>query len=296
MQLNKKGSSLANLVWRNLPCRRGALHMLRRLGRPSAYKRLYFEGPFQVPIDGQHSFAIHQNNRYGIETELFWRGLEEGWESASINVWIKLCQYAQVILDIGAAEGLYTLVTGSIRPEACLLAFEPVPQSAVELRRNLAINESGARCFQTAVSDYEGEALFIQPSAHSNEGYLAQSAAQGAGITVQVTTVERIFQREQLRRLDLLKIDVEGAEPEVLMGMGSLLARFKPSMLIEVLSDEAGHEIERQIEGLGYLFFDINDDNRNGPCDLRRVDHIRKGRCLNYLLVQPEIARQIGIG
>jgi hypothetical protein len=112
---------------------------------------------------------------------------------------------------------------------------------------------------------------------------------------VQVTSVERIFQRERLCRLDLLKIDVEGAEPRVLRGMGSLLARFKPSLLIEVLSDEAGAEIESQIDGLGYLYFDINDDSPNGPRDLRQVEHIRKGRCLNYLLVQPKIARQIGI-
>jgi len=88
---------------------------------------------------------------------------------------------------------------------------------------------------------------------------------------------------------------VEGAEPAVLRGMGPLLARFRPSLLVEILSDEAGREIESITKELGYLYFDINDDTRNGPRDVKRVESIRKSRCLNYLLVLPEAARRIGI-
>lgn len=284
------------MIFRNLPFRKELFLALRQAGRPSFYKRLYFDGIFRVSVDQDHSFLIHHNNRYGIETELFWRGLSDGWEAASLNVWIKLCRRAEIILDVGAAEGLYALVAGSIRPTARILAFEPAPQKVRELSSNLAINGHDTRCFQVALANYEGRAQFVQASPESNEGHLVSGHKSSTdSFEVDVTTVEKILKLEGLDKVDLLKLDVEGAEPEVLMGMGSLLSRHKPSMIVEILNDDMGHRIEALIGDFGYLYFDINDDSRNGPRDLKRVERLRAARCLNYLIVQPAMADAIGI-
>ena len=284
------------MIFRNLPFRKELFLALRRVGRPSFYKRLYFDGIFRVSIDQDHSFLIHQYNRYGIETELFWRGLLDAWEAASLNVWVKLCRQAEIILDVGAAEGLYALVAGSICPTARILAFEPAPQRARELSNNLAINGHSTRCFQVALANYEGRAQFVQPSPASNEGHLVSgNKPSGGSFAVDVTTVERVLELEGLDRVDLLKLDVEGTEPEVLMGMGPLLGRHKPSMIVEILNDDTGRRIEALIGDLGYLYFDINDDLRNGPRDLKRVERLLAARCLNYLIIQPEMADRVGI-
>ena len=296
VRLSGKATSPRQAIFRRLPFRRELFLALRLVGRPSFYRQLYFDGTFRVPIDQRHSFLIHQNNRYGIETELFWRGIFDAWEAASLGVWIKLCGDAEVILDIGAAEGLYALVANALRPSAHVLAFEPAPQRARELARNIALNRHGSRCFQMALADYTGEVPFFQDSPFSDEGHLVREPSASVSLpVVEVTTVEKILEEEGLNRLDLVKIDVEGAEPEVLMGMGQLLARHRPSMIVEILSDDAGGRVEEIIKGLDYLYFDINDDLRNGPRNLERAEHLRSGRCLNYLIIQPGVADRIGI-
>jgi len=163
-------TSIRARIFGKLPFRKALFSAMRAFGRPDFYKRLYFDGPFEIAIDDNRAFKMYQNNRYGIETELFWRGLDDAWEVASLGVWIKLCQNAEVILDIGAAEGLYALVANALRPDSVIIAFEPVPSSARELRRNVVINEAAVECFEAAVADFEGKASFIQPTSAFQRG------------------------------------------------------------------------------------------------------------------------------
>ena len=82
-----------------------------------------------------------------------------------------------------------------------------------------------------------------------------------------------------------MKIDVELHEAEVLEGMGAYLREWKPTMLIEILSDEVGQKVEILINDMGYLYFNINE---NGG--IRQVTHIGKSDYYNYLLCSPEKA------
>src|SRR5215469_3567467 len=96
-------------IYRRTPLRRQMLSLVRALGAPKVLHRFYFDGAFAVALDTEHRFLLCQHNHYGIETEIFWLGIDRAWEHRSLAAWAALCQEAEVILDIGAAEGIYAL-------------------------------------------------------------------------------------------------------------------------------------------------------------------------------------------
>jgi FkbM family methyltransferase len=289
---------LVKAAYRALPLKKQVFTAVRAFGVPGSYRRMYFGGPFGLTIDAEHAFLMVQHNRYGIETELFWNGIEGGWETASLAIWMKLCRGARVILDIGAAEGLYALVAKCLEPAASVHAFEPFARPFAELERNVALNAYDITTHQVALSNFVGDADFYATLDSSNEGSLIpppNGLDSQPEHRVRVTTLVDMIGRGMFDRIDLLKIDVEGAEPHVLEGMGPCLARFRPSMIVEILDDDAGRRVQALVDGLDYLYFDINDDARKGPKSIRPASSIRKGICLNYLLVQRPTAERLGL-
>ncbi len=72
--------------------------------------------------------------------------------------------------------------------------------------------------------------------------------------------------------------------------MGKYLSMFKPTMLIEILEDEVGEEVEKRLDGLGYLYFDIDEISQ-----IQKVDKLRKSSHFNYFVCQPDIAKKLNL-
>ena len=87
---------------------------------------------------------------------------------------------------------------------------------------------------------------------------------------------------------------MEGAEPLVLEGMGRLLQETRPSLLLEILTQEAAELMNAQLAGLDYLYFDLNDDPKNGPFSVRSAKRLSKGACLNWLVIAPAVLERLG--
>jgi len=66
-------------------------------------------------------------------------------------------------------------------------------------------------------------------------------------------------------RVDLIKIDVETHEPEVLEGYATLLKKHRPNILIEILTDDVAARLSKLIDGLEYLYFNIDERGRIKP-------------------------------
>ena len=94
-----------------VPLKKELFTLMKRFWVPSesVYRHLHFKGVFKVQIDSSHSFFI-QHHGYQIENEIFWGGLEHGHENLSISLWAKLARQANVIFDIGANTGVYSLI------------------------------------------------------------------------------------------------------------------------------------------------------------------------------------------
>lgn len=148
-----------------------------------------------------------------------------------------VAQGGRTMLDIGANAGFHALAAASTF--AKVHAFEPVPQTASRLRANIAESglESKVRLHEAALSDRSGSvSMRIEPG-HCGANRIVASG-NGSSIEVPMETLDRLAEREGIREVDLVKIDVEGHERAVIAGGAGLVARDLPRVVVELGSIE----------------------------------------------------------
>lgn len=260
------------------------------------YKHLHFKGVINVAVDKENDikFKVYSDSER-IENQIFWRGIDSWYEKVSMQHWIKICKISEVIFDIGAYHGIYALVAASIHENNKVFAFEPVEDSYKKMVRNVKLNNFSIHTFNCAISGKDGEAGFYNIDASSSLiGSLnKESFTYGEKLIkhiIPVRSVNSIVKEFNLPKIDLMKIDVEGHEIEVLQGMYNHLEKDKPSIILEVLTDERAQVINKLLKGLGYLYFDI--DEQNSPI---QIPEIKKSGYFNILICPPDVARKINL-
>jgi FkbM family methyltransferase len=144
-----------------------------------------------------------------------------------------------VVLDVGANIGLATLAMSTALPDgARMLAFEPSPRNLVQLRRNLAENGLASRVeVVAAAAGAEAGSLSFHEAAYGAGSHLVSShhLADGSmpAVSVPVETLDRVVSARGLDRLDFIKMDVEGFEPDALAGAAAAIGRFRPVVYME---------------------------------------------------------------
>jgi FkbM family methyltransferase len=287
----------AKNIYRLIPFKRSLFSVCRDLLHPGEriYKHLHFEGEFSVSVDSGHRFQIHHFG-FEVENSLFWAGLEGGWERTSIGLWKRLVSNSQVVFDVGANTGVYSLIAKCLNPDAKVIALEPISRVFSRLEGNVQLNGYDIECLELAASNFDGSAtVYDTPTEHVYSVTVNKNlnAPETPVIPTEIRTarLDAIIADRGVKQLDLIKIDVETHEPEVLEGLGDHLVRFRPSMLIEVLNDEIGRRIEEIIKGIGYLYFNIDERNNK----VTRMKSITKSDYYNYLLCSEDVARELGI-
>jgi FkbM family methyltransferase len=122
-----------------------------------------------------------------------------------------------VVIDAGANVGFFSLKRAvSVGPAGRVYSFEPNPTAYEHLVRNVDGNRlRQVRCFCKALSDVEGTVGFSATVRGSSCGRIVHDSD---AVSVQATTLDLLVEREGLDRIDLLKMDVEGHEPDVVRG------------------------------------------------------------------------------
>jgi len=123
-----------------------------------------------------------------------------------------------VVIDCGAFCGMFSLLARASFPAARFIAFEPEPHNFSRLTHNLALNGADVEAIPAAVGLAEGTVDF---SGSGFGGHMTAAGAVGA-ITVRLVSLANLLRRLQPQRL-LLKLDVEGAEREILPDILPLL-------------------------------------------------------------------------
>lgn len=136
-----------------------------------------------------------------------------------------------VIYDIGANIGVSSLFFGARYPQATIYGFEPLPANYEICSMNYQ-NLNQARAFPWALGSSTRTATFEFEANNNRGGRLATSSAVNSesstqSISVEVFTIADVIREKQLGSPELLKIDVEGAELEVLKGIGNHVASVK---------------------------------------------------------------------
>ncbi|MCW2992099.1 MAG: hypothetical protein JWM73_2693 [Solirubrobacterales bacterium] len=195
------------------------------------------------------------------------------WEPQTTRTLLQLAKGAGHVVVGGAYFGdQAVLLAAAIRSHGgCCHAFEPDPQQCAVLAHNAVDNELGnLRVHTTALWSDESALLQLRGA----DAYATTvPAAPGAGPTVAATTIDAYLDRERIERVELIALDLEGAELAALRGARRRLeapAGEAPHLVFEVhrryVDWSAGLEstaILRHLAALGYHAFAIRDSQSN---------------------------------
>jgi FkbM family methyltransferase len=174
------------------------------------------------------------------------------WEEATHPLFYRLARTARGFLDAGAYAGLYTLLACQANPRLHAVAVEPNPVAARMLRRNLDVNGFGTRVqvVSKALSEAPGRARLTVPERITTATLRGGVDAPGCStVDVEVTTADLVVGD---RPVDLVKVDVEGLEPEVLRGMSRILVAHRPIVIAECLDRPALERLRSTAAEFGY--------------------------------------------
>ena len=283
---------ILKFIYKKIPFKKQLFKIVRSLNIPQVvYKHLYFKGIFRVKLYDS-SFLI-EHHGFQVENDIFWAGLTGGWEKISIQLWIELCKKSEVIIDVGANTGIYSLIAKTVNPKSSVYGFEPVNRVFDKYKNNCELNKYDIHCSEIALSNYDGEAIIYDTNSEHTYSVTVNKNTISKDTDVietkiRVQKISTFIAENGIKNIDLIKIDVETHEPEVLEGMGEYLKKFQPTLLIEILNDEVGNKVQSLIKDINYLFFNIDEINKP-----TRVDKISKSNHYNYLICTEKIAVEL---
>ena len=150
---------------------------------------------------------------------------EAEWEWRQTRLIASMLSEGMVFVDVGAHIGLYTLLAASrVGARGRVYAFEPAPENFRVLQHNIAQNGfTNVAAEPMAVSRSRGRAAFTLSESDSASHTLANSLHRGRSIEAETISLDEYFSQHE-DRIDLVKLDAEGAELSILEGMKQTLA------------------------------------------------------------------------
>jgi FkbM family methyltransferase len=202
---------------------RAASAIIRRLpaGRYHAIGRMPRVAPFSAAL-GPLRFACDLGD--DIAREVCFTGMYAPQETRMVRRWLRP---GHTFVDVGANWGYFALIGAErVGPAGRVLALEPDARMYDLLRANLERNRlHWALPLPAAAAEGAGTArLAVWPDGTGNRG-VSSLELDGTGVEVQTVALDSLLDEHGLDRVDLVKIDVEGAEARVLRGMTDGLSR-----------------------------------------------------------------------
>ncbi|MEP6616165.1 MAG: FkbM family methyltransferase [Ginsengibacter sp.] len=180
-----------------------------------------------------------------IQRTLLWYGF---YEKDSILTWEKLIGQDSVVIDIGTNIGYYTLIAAQKARNGKVYSFEPVAVNFQALQQNLKLNNiTNVIAYQAGISNARSVAKYFV-SSPDNRGMSGMRPApnfSGLVESIETMTLDEFSRDQNLKKIDFIKLDIEGNELNALHGMLEVLKKFKPVLFIELLGEHlAGYGAE----------------------------------------------------
>jgi FkbM family methyltransferase len=177
-----------------------------------------------------------------------------------------------VIIDVGANMGQFASRVARQFPAGQIYSFEPVRINAIGLHRVLRwLRVVNVEVFEEAICDVVGVEPIHIPSFHTyQDGTLAvleRSKRSYGNVTyhvemVRTNTLDAFAVAREIRRIDFLKVDTEGAEDRVVRGGMGIITALLPTLYMEVAPDQPWVEV---LYRRGYLPFYTNGMKLHPP-------------------------------
>ncbi len=183
-----------------------------------------------------------------------------------------LVQPGDVVLDVGTNIGETLLHFGKLVGDGgFVFGFEPDDENYRNVRRNMSINDSGSlKVFKLGISDKKEKVKLycVDPNNLGMNRILNEKEAEQFQnfTTIETDTLDNVITENNIERVDVVKIDIEGYEMHALRGASRLLRTFRPKLFIEVgysrlINNGASpNEMIAYLEGFGYKIFNAETD------------------------------------
>lgn len=168
-------------------------------------------------------------------------------------------QEGMVVVDIGSNIGYYlTLAASRVGRSGKVVGIEPAPRNVQLLRRNIELNGlTNVSVVEGAAADRDGDGVLYVSNLSNWHSTLASSQAQRGEVSVKMFKIDTLVESLGLPRVDLIRMDIEGAEIEAVPGMLRTLQTWWPKLVIELHPPLVGAEPIRKLQdalaGLGYV-------------------------------------------
>ncbi|OIO41337.1 hypothetical protein AUJ61_00225 [Candidatus Pacearchaeota archaeon CG1_02_30_18] len=178
-------------------------------------------------------------------------------------------------IDIGANIGKYTILMGNLLKDYKILAIEPEIQNFKFLKKSISLNRlMNVITFNLACSSKkEKKKFFIEENGIGMHSFYRTKLKSKLFVEVDTETLDNLvfksLNKKEVKEISLIKIDVEGAESEVLEGAKKVLRSASPILLVEIWNKESLKKVrkilfplrfsERRMDEENYLYFKPNN-------------------------------------
>lgn len=239
-----------------------------------SYVRRHFaslneEDRFVATFDSDLKIRVNLSNQ--IEAQIFWQGVQGG-DRGEVKLLKSLLKPRDIFFDIGANIGVFSLLAAKRLVKGEVHAFEPSTEHLSKLKqnirmngfRNIIVNEFGLS------SSLSKKKLYIPTNGNTGKASIYAERDSQEKFLEEDITVQKLddyVSRSNLKKVDILKIDVEGAELDVLDGARMTLKEHSPRILMEADADhlsKANRTFEELIDFLhdfDYSIYWIDNDS-----------------------------------
>jgi len=167
-----------------------------------------------------------------------------------------------VVIDIGAHVGYFTLYAAKRAQTGMVISFEPTKESFSVLKNNVKINNfQNILINNLAVARISESRTFFVDKKYGISNTFYESNAGLEKEIVQTTTLDEIYDKYNLENIDFLKMDCEGAEFEIILNTSTEILKKIKKISMEIHEDMVPHKVEELIVKLSKNGFTINIKN-----------------------------------
>lgn len=238
------------------------------------------------------SLFISPKNGF-IDTYIYLYGV---YEPFMLDLFSKYLHKGMTFVDIGTNIGQHSIYAATIVGESgSVYSFEPIPFIYQQLQDSIALNkfESIIHAKNSALGNEEStKTLHIS---RNNVGGSSLVNQEGTTEELTVTIKKGDDELLSLKKIDVIKIDVEGYEYEVLLGSKQTLMHHKPLIFLEFSgqfyeknTDHYGQKILSLLHECNYALYDIEDDMKLISDDTSFLKLFNKDKKQTNLLCKPQ--------
>jgi len=225
-----------------------------------------------VGTEGAQVYRIVAGEAKGlkIKTDLrFYRGYMLGtYEPDVVKLIAEIVKAGMVCMDIGAHHGYYSILLSSlVGSDGMVYSFEAASSNFEYLEETICANRlNNIICYNLAVGKKTGTAFLSLADSSSMHRVVTDlkctdKKKQEKEYEVEMTCLDDFVKNEGVKKVDFVKIDVEGMENDVLRGMESVLFYMRPLILCEFHGKEKFNIGEKYLSEKGYIFTSIIENN-----------------------------------